>query len=73
MHLESTHSQDVVIDSLELRVHFDAGETIHTESSVKYDLPRVVTVLARGGFALETTYFDEGRMFALHLARAKRD
>jgi len=73
MHLESTHAQDVIIDSLELRVHFDAGETIHTESSVKYDLPRVVTVLARGGFALETTYFDEARMFALHLARAKRD
>ncbi len=70
MHLESTRAQDVAIDALGLRVHFDAGETIHTESSIKYDLARAEQLLTRGGFALETTYFDEARTFAVHLARA---
>jgi dimethylhistidine N-methyltransferase len=70
MHLESVDSQDVAVDALDLRVHFDPGETIHTESSIKYDLARVTRLLVRGGFALETTYFDEARTFAVHLARA---
>jgi L-histidine N-alpha-methyltransferase len=70
MHLESLERHDVAIDALELRVHFDAGETIHTESSIKYDLARVERLLARGGFALDTTYFDDARAFAVHLARA---
>ena len=70
MHLESKDSHDVAIDALDVRVHFDAGETIHTESSIKYDLPRVERLLASGGFTLETTYFDEARTFAVHLARA---
>jgi L-histidine N-alpha-methyltransferase len=69
MHLESTRPQDVAIDALDLRVHFDAGETIHTESSIKYDLARVERMLNRGGFTLETTYFDEAKRFAVHLAR----
>jgi L-histidine N-alpha-methyltransferase len=71
MHLESTVAQTVAIDRLELRVRFDAGETIHTESSVKYDLPRVERLLTWGGFALETTFYDDARRFAVHLARAE--
>jgi dimethylhistidine N-methyltransferase len=70
MHLESSERQDVCIHALELRVHFDVGETIHTESSIKYDLPRVEGLLARAGFAIETTYYDDARTFAVHLARA---
>ncbi len=70
MHLESTIAQTVAIDRLGLRVRFEARETIHTESSVKYDLPRVERLLAWGGFALETTFYDDARRFAVHLARA---
>jgi dimethylhistidine N-methyltransferase len=70
MHLESTAHQEVNIEGLALRVRFARGETIHTESSVKYDLPRVERLLARGGFAHERTLFDRARTFAVHLARA---
>jgi L-histidine N-alpha-methyltransferase len=70
MHLESTVAQTVAIDRLGLRVRFEARETIHTESSVKYDLPRVEQLLRWGGFALETTFYDDARRFGVHLARA---
>lgn len=69
MHLESTLRQDVAIDELDLCVRFDAGETIHTESSIKYDLPRVERLLAAGGFARQQTFQDAERRFAVHLAR----
>ena len=70
MHLESAVSQDVAVDALGLRVHFDAGETIHTESSIKYDLAHAERLLVHGGFAHETTYIDDAHTFAVHLARA---
>jgi L-histidine Nalpha-methyltransferase len=71
MHLESVGSQEVAIDRLALRARFDAGETIHTESSTKYDLPRVERLLTAGDFRLEESYYDAERRFALHLARAR--
>jgi dimethylhistidine N-methyltransferase len=70
MHLESTVAQEIAVDALGLRVRFEVGETIHTESCAKYDLPRVTRLLEAGGFALETTYFDAERRFGLHLACA---
>ncbi len=72
MHLESAVAQEVAIDRLGLRVRFAAGETIHTESSIKYDLPRVGRLLGAAGFAIETTYYDDARLFGVHLARAVR-
>ena len=69
MHLVSLVEQDVDIEALSMRVHFGAGETIHTESSVKYDEARVHHLLARSGFEPHTTYVDADRLFAVHLAR----
>ena len=43
--LESTIAQEVAVDPLELCVRFAHGETIHTESSTKYDLPHVERLL----------------------------
>jgi dimethylhistidine N-methyltransferase len=71
MHLESLGAQKVALDRLGLSVRFEAGETIHTESSAKYDLPRVDRLLTAAGFRLEATYHDGTRRFALHLARAR--
>jgi dimethylhistidine N-methyltransferase len=68
MHLESTRAHEVAIDALGLRVRFEAGETIHTESCAKYDLPRVERLLGAGGFARDTTYTDPELGFAVHLA-----
>jgi L-histidine N-alpha-methyltransferase len=71
MHLESTVLQEVAIDQLSLRARFEAGETIHTESSIKYDLPRVDSLLQAGGFQRDTTFYDADRRFAVHLATAR--
>jgi L-histidine Nalpha-methyltransferase len=72
MHLESVARQTVKIASLGMRVAFEPGETIHTESSVKYDLPRVGRLLADAGFHIEETFFDGDRRFAVHLAGEAR-
>jgi L-histidine Nalpha-methyltransferase len=70
MHLESLVAQDVRIDALGISIHLEAGETIHTESSVKYDLARVGRLLEAGGFSPTAVYLDHARRCALHLARA---
>lgn len=70
MHLESLTVQDVRIDAVGASIHFDVGETIHTESSIKYDLRRVRELLEGGGFSPRAIYHDDERRFALHLARA---
>ena len=70
MHLESTVAHEVAIDALALRVRFDAGETIHTESSVKYAPARVAHLLAAGGLRPVATFHDPEQLFAVHIARA---
>lgn len=71
MHLESLIVQEVCIDALELTVRFAKGERIHTESSIKYDTPRVDALLQRSGFAREKSFADDARLFSVHLARAQ--
>jgi len=70
IYLESRRSQTVDIGALNLRVSFANGERIHTENSYKYTLPMVKKMLKPAGFALERSWFDERKWFALHLARA---
>jgi dimethylhistidine N-methyltransferase len=70
MHLESLGAQRVAIDHLGFSARFEAGETIHTESSAKYDQSRVDRLVTAAGFRIEATYHDAARRFALHLARA---
>jgi len=69
MHLESTVGHEVDVDGLDLRVRFAGGETIHTESSVKYTIPRVQRLLGAAGFRLEHSFHDAQRRFATHLCR----
>jgi L-histidine Nalpha-methyltransferase len=68
MHLESTVKQVVRIEALQMSVPFEAGETIHTESSMKYDVPHVRRLLEAAGFKLEETFYDPERRFGVHLA-----
>jgi L-histidine N-alpha-methyltransferase len=70
MHLESTCDQRVRIGGLDLSVRFARGETIHTESSVKYSDDRIRSILNRAGFSCERTFFDPEARFGVHLARA---
>lgn len=69
MHLESLCEQRVAIDAIGAEIRFRQGERIHTESSVKYDEPRVDAMLRAAGFVRERSFTDPERLFAVHLAR----
>lgn len=69
IYLESLRSQAVMLRSLNLRIQMAKGERIHTENSYKYTMSMVRGMLEPAGFALERTWFDEQKWFALHLAR----
>lgn len=69
MHLVSQGAQRVAIDALELEVQFADGETIHTESSIKYDDARIDAIVRDAGLAPDHRFFDDGGWFGLHLCR----
>ncbi len=69
INLESLRPQIATLQLLNLSVKFANGERIHTENSYKYTLTMVRDLLEPAGFALDYTWFDERKWFALHLAR----
>jgi dimethylhistidine N-methyltransferase len=66
MHLESLLPQTVHIAGH--RIHFDQGDTIHTENSYKFTDAALEAQLARSGFTPTRTFHDPTRSFALTLA-----
>jgi len=71
IYLESLRPQTVMLGLLNLRVKLASGERIHSENSYKYSMPMVRGMLKPAGFALERTWFDKQKWFALHLARVE--
>jgi L-histidine Nalpha-methyltransferase len=71
MHLESRTNQKVWLAGLDMRVSFNAGETIHTENSYKYRPGQAEVMLTEAGFDAENTWTDERGWFAVCEARAK--
>jgi dimethylhistidine N-methyltransferase len=69
--LESLRPQNAVLGALNLRIRFAEGERIHTENSYKYTMKMVRDMLTPSGFALERSWYDERKWFALHLAGVK--
>jgi len=67
MHLFSRVAQSIDIRSLDLRVSFAAGESIHTESSYKFDIPMLTDLAAKTGFHLARTWYDASRRFSFNL------
>jgi dimethylhistidine N-methyltransferase len=67
MHLFSRVAQSVLIKSLDLEVKFAAGESVHTESSYKFDHRMLADLAARAGFSLERTWHDNNRRFSFNL------
>jgi dimethylhistidine N-methyltransferase len=61
MHLESVAAHVVHVAGTPVR--FAAGETIWTESSYKYDRPRLDRLVAEGGFALTRLWSDADDRF----------
>ena len=70
MHLVCRTPQDVSIPAADLRVHFDAGESIWTESSYKYTERAIVELGADARFAASRQWVDADAGFALTLFEA---
>ena len=70
MHIVSREAQTVRIAGLGMEIHFDRGETIHTESSYKYDRARLADLAGLTGFELTNTWNDTRGMFSSNLLRA---
>lgn len=67
MHLVSLKAQTVAIRGLGIEVAFEQGETIHTESSYKFDLDQVAALGRETGFSLRRTWTDSEGRFASNL------
>jgi L-histidine N-alpha-methyltransferase len=63
MHLVSLCAQAVKVRGYTF--HFDAGETIHTESSRKYDVPGFVALADRNGWRTDRIWTDERGYFTV--------
>jgi L-histidine Nalpha-methyltransferase len=70
MHLVSLQNQEVRLASPAVRIRFEAGESIWTESSYKYTEQSIVDLGSRTGFALTTQWIDRDAAFALTLFEA---
>jgi dimethylhistidine N-methyltransferase len=71
MHLESRRAQTVAIRELGIEVPFAEGETIHTESSYKFDREQIAALAADTGFEVRKTWTDSEERFASNLLVAK--
>lgn len=69
MHLQSMREQKVRIKGAELEIHFQDGETIHTENSYKFTDGTLDALLADSGFEIEKAWKDELSWYALTLSR----
>lgn len=71
MHLVSRTPQTVRIQTLGLDVRFAEGESIHTESSYKYDEATLHALASAGGFEVSRTWTDAAHRFSSNLLLAK--
>ena len=70
MHLESRREQAVRIRDLGIEVPFAKGETIHTESSYRFDEEGVEELARATGFRVLRSFCDRERRFASFLLGA---
>jgi L-histidine N-alpha-methyltransferase len=63
MHLVSLRRQEVRVSGR--KFHFAEGESIHTESSYKYDLPAAERLARLAGLKLVDAWLDDERRFAV--------
>lgn len=68
MHLISKRPQMVRVCGRS--ISFTTGESIHTENSYKYSIPRFYNLARANGWAPLTTWTDSERMFSVHALRA---
>lgn len=61
--LVSKIEQEVRIEALDMHVHFDQWESIHTEISQKYDEATVQWLADKTGLKIQKTFLDEKKYF----------
>lgn len=66
-HLRADRALTVRIPGAGIEVPFEAGETIHTESSYKFQPDEMLALLAPHGFAEHRTFSDAAGRYALSL------
>jgi dimethylhistidine N-methyltransferase len=64
MHIVSLKEQTVGVGGKE--IHFDEGETIHTENSYKYDIDEFQDLAHEAGFESAQVWTDPGHLFSVH-------
>jgi dimethylhistidine N-methyltransferase len=69
MHLVSRKAQKVRLCGRTLA--FAAGESIHTENSYKYSIPRFAALAGASGWRLQKSWTDAKDMFSVHALRAE--
>jgi L-histidine N-alpha-methyltransferase len=69
MHLRAEGAQQAHLRALDLDLHFDDGELIHTEISAKFTPARVAEEMAAAGLGVDQVMTDPAGDFALTLAR----
>jgi L-histidine N-alpha-methyltransferase len=70
MRLRASRACSVMIDDLDLRVEFAAGEELRTEISAKFTRDRVAGDLEAAGMELDRWFTDEDELFGVSLAKA---
>jgi len=70
-YLVSKIQQKVAINKLELEVHFDAWESIHTEISQKYDDAVVEWLAKEAGLEIQTSFQDNETCYKNYIFRKK--
>lgn len=68
-YLVSTKEQTVEIKSLDLKVHFEAWESIHTEISQKYNSTLVNWLAQESGMKITESFTDKKQYFKNYLFR----
>ncbi|MFQ5738386.1 MAG: L-histidine N(alpha)-methyltransferase [Acidobacteriota bacterium] len=67
MYLVSTRKQTVRIELLQAEIHFQAGESIHTENSYKYSIDEINSLAQASGFEVSQQWLDSESQFSLNL------
>jgi len=67
MFLTATSAHDVHVRDLHLDVSFAQDESIHTESSYKYDRETIERIAAQAGYELDRSWADSAGDYALSL------
>jgi L-histidine N-alpha-methyltransferase len=70
MHLVSRRPQRVAVPAADLVIEFEAGESIWTESSYKYETDQIAAIGAAAGFSVAQQWVDQRERFALTLFAA---